>query len=53
MWCEADDTVEEAAIRMTDREIRVSAGGARRRAGGIVSARDLLGVYATDADRAV
>lgn len=53
VWCEADDTVEEAAIRMTDREIRhllVERDGALA---GIVSARDLLGVYATDADRAV
>lgn len=51
VWCEADDTVEEAAIRMTDREIRhllVERDGALV---GIVSVRDLLGVYATDTDR--
>lgn len=53
VWCEADDTVEEAAIRMTDREIRhllVERDGA---VAGIVSARDLLGVYATDTDQAL
>lgn len=53
VWCEADDTVEEAAIRMTDREIRhllVERDGALA---GIVSSRDLLGVYATETDHAV
>ncbi|HOB47730.1 MAG TPA: CBS domain-containing protein [Mycobacterium sp.] len=53
VWCEADDTVEEAALRMTDREIRhllVERDGALA---GIVSIRDLLGVYATDADHAL
>lgn len=53
VWCEADDTVEEAAIRMTDREIRhllVERDGALA---GIVSSRDLLGVYATETDHAL
>lgn len=53
VWCDADDTVEEAAIRMTDREIRhllVEQDGALA---GIVSARDLLGVYATDTDQSL
>lgn len=53
VWCESDDTVEEAAIRMTDREIRhllVERDGALA---GIVSSRDLLGVYATETDHAV
>lgn len=49
VWCEADETVAQAAIWMTDRSIRhllVERDGALV---GIVSARDLLGVYATDA----
>jgi CBS domain-containing protein len=53
VWCEADDNVEEAAIRMIDREIRhllVERDGALA---GIVSARDLLGVYATETDHAL
>ena len=53
VWCEADDTVEEAAIRMTDREIRhllVERDGVLA---GIVSSRDLLGVYATETDHAL
>lgn len=51
VWCEADETVDQAAIRMTDHSIRhllVEREGALV---GIVSARDLLGVYATDADQ--
>lgn len=51
VWCEADETVDRAAIRMTDHQIRhllVDRDGALA---GIVSARDLLGVYATDADQ--
>jgi len=51
VWCEAEETVDQAAIRMTDRQIRhllVDRDGALV---GIVSARDLLGVYATDADQ--
>jgi CBS domain-containing protein len=51
VWCEADETVDRAAIRMTDRSIRhllVERDGVLV---GIVSARDLLGVYAADADQ--
>lgn len=51
VWCAADETVGQAAIRMTDRSIRhllVERDGALV---GIVSARDLLGVYAADADQ--
>lgn len=51
LWCEADETVDQAAIRMTDHSIRhllVERDGGLV---GIVSARDLLGVYATDADQ--
>jgi len=51
IWCEAHETVATAAIRMTDHSIRhllVERDGALA---GIVSARDLLGVYATDADQ--
>lgn len=52
VWCEAADTVDRAAMLMTDKQIRhllVERGGALL---GIVSARDLLGVYAGDADQA-
>ena len=50
VWCNANDTVDEAAVRMMDRYIRhilVEQDGALF---GIVSARDLLGVYCTAAD---
>ena len=50
VWCDAGDSVGQAALRMTDRHIRhllVERDGALA---GIVSARDLLGVYAADAD---
>lgn len=50
VWCEASDTVEQVAVRMTDRHIRhilVESSGVLV---GIVSARDLLGVYAAEAD---
>ncbi|MCB0923375.1 MAG: CBS domain-containing protein [Mycobacterium sp.] len=53
VWCEADDTVEEAAIRMMDREIRHLLVERDGTLAGIVSSRDLLGVYATDADHAL
>ena len=53
VWCEADDTVEEAAIRMTDREIRHLLVERDGELAGIVSSRDLLGVYATDVDHAL
>ncbi len=48
--CDAEATVGEAAVRMTDRYIRhvlVESDGALV---GIVSARDLLGVYSAEAD---
>lgn len=51
VWCEAADTVGKAALRMTDRHIRhllVEDGSGQLV--GIVSARDLLGVYACDTD---
>ncbi len=51
VWCDAGDTVDEAAIRMTDRGIRHLLVGRDEALVGIVSARDLLGVYATDAGR--
>lgn len=48
--CDAEATVGEAAVRMMDRYIRhllVERDGALV---GIVSARDLLGVYSSEAD---
>ncbi|MCH9728252.1 MAG: CBS domain-containing protein [Actinomycetia bacterium] len=48
VWCEAEATVGEAAVRMMDRYIRhllVEQEGALV---GIVSARDLLGVYSAE-----
>jgi CBS domain-containing protein len=45
VWCDAEATVDQVATRMMDRYIRhvlVERGGALA---GIVSARDLLGVY--------
>lgn len=51
VWCEADSTVDRAATRMTDRQIRhllVERDGALI---GVISARDLLGVYAGDAEQ--
>ncbi len=53
VWCAASDTVEQVAVRMTDRHIRhilVERAGVLV---GIVSARDLLGVYAAEADPVV
>lgn len=53
VWCAASDTVEKVAVRMTDRHIRhilVERAGVLV---GIVSARDLLGVYAAEADPVV
>lgn len=49
VWCEADTTIDQAAAQMIDHYIRhilVESDGALI---GIVSARDLLGVYAGDA----
>ena len=50
VWCDAEATVDEVAVRMMDRYIRhilVEREGALV---GIVSARDLLGVYGAEAD---
>lgn len=50
VWCDADATVDQVATRMMDRYIRhvlVQHDGALI---GIVSARDLLGVYSASAD---
>jgi CBS domain-containing protein len=50
VWCDAEATVDEVAIRMMERYIRhmlVERDGVLV---GIVSARDLLGVYSADAD---
>lgn len=49
VWCEADATIDQAAAQMIDHYIRhilVESDGALI---GIVSARDLLGVYGSDA----
>ncbi|MFV8315611.1 CBS domain-containing protein [Mycobacterium sp. 23] len=50
VWCDADATVDEVATRMMDRYIRhilVERDGALL---GIVSARDVLGVYCSGAE---
>jgi CBS domain-containing protein len=50
VWCEAEATVDAVAIRMMEHYIRhvlVERDGALV---GIVSARDLLGVYSAEAD---
>jgi signal-transduction protein with cAMP-binding, CBS, and nucleotidyltransferase domain len=50
VWCNSEATVDEVAVRMMDRYIRhilVEQDGALV---GIVSARDLLGLYSADAD---
>ena len=50
VWCDAEGTVDEVAVRMMERYIRhvlVERDGALV---GIVSARDLLGVYSAEAD---
>jgi CBS domain-containing protein len=50
VWCDAEATVDEVATRMMERYIRhilVERDGALA---GIVSARDLLGVYSANAD---
>jgi len=49
IWCDAETTVDEAAVRMMNHYIRhilVERSGVLI---GIVSARDLLGVYGADA----
>jgi CBS domain-containing protein len=50
VWCCADDTVDQVAVRMTDRHIRHVLLERDGDLVGIVSARDLLGVYASDAE---
>ncbi|OBF26949.1 CBS domain-containing protein [Mycobacterium sp. ACS4331] len=52
VWCAADATVDEVAARMTDKHIRHLLVEDGETLVGIVSARDLLGVYAADADPA-
>lgn len=50
VWCDADATIDEVATRMMDRYIRhilVERDGALL---GIVSARDVLGVYCSGAE---
>jgi CBS domain-containing protein len=50
VWCDADATIDEVATRMMDRYIRhilVERDGALV---GIVSARDVLGVYCSEAE---
>ena len=52
-WCDAEATVTEVATEMSERFIRHVLVERRGKAVGIVSARDLLGFYAsedTDAD---
>ena len=48
VWCDADATVAEAAERMMERYIRHILVADGDRPPSIVSARDLLGVYAAD-----
>jgi len=53
VWCDAEATVDQVATRMMDRYIRHVLVERDRALAGIVSARDLLGVYSsysTDAD---
>lgn len=50
VWCDANATVQEVAIRMVDRYIRHILVEQDGRLAGIVSARDLLGVYCTEDD---
>lgn len=50
VWCEADATVNEVAVRMMDRYIRHVLVERDGELVGIVSARDLLGVYGAGAD---
>lgn len=52
VWCAPDTTVEQAALRMADKHIRHLLVGDEGAVSAIVSARDLLGVYASEAVRA-
>lgn len=49
IWCDADETVDQVAVRMIDHYIRHILVERDGELVGIVSARDLLGVYASDA----
>jgi CBS domain-containing protein len=48
VWCDAEATVAEVAIEMLDNYVRHVLVEDDGRLVGVVSARDLLGVYATD-----
>ena len=48
VWCDADATVDEVAVQMMDRYIRDVLVEHDGTLVGIVSARDLLGVYGAD-----
>lgn len=50
LWCDADATVDEVAIRMMDHYVRHVLVERDGKLVGIVSARDLLGVYGANAD---
>ena len=50
VWCNADDTVDEVAVRMMDHYVRHVLVERDGDLAGIVSARDLLGVYSAAAD---
>ena len=50
VWCSADASVDDVAIRMMDRYIRHILVDRDGSLVGIVSARDLLGVYSGDAE---
>lgn len=50
VWCDAEATVDEVAVRMMDRYIRHILVERDGTLVGVVSARDLLGVYCADAD---
>lgn len=51
IWCDADDTVAKVATRMMDRYIRHVLVERDGDLVGMVSARDLLGIYAADAEQ--
>lgn len=50
IWCDASATVQEVAAEMMTRYVRHILVEEEGRLVGIVSARDLLGVYATDTE---
>ncbi len=50
VWCDAEATVDQVAARMMDRYIRHMLVEREGALVGIVSARDLLGVYSSEAD---